>query len=132
MNALVRDIVMEVPDNARELFRRLEGPERFSLQGFPPSVALSLDPKVWIKASGDAYPPPLIIATLGPMIRQVSASAISFAAWPPSEILQKIQISSLKFMEKEFQKPGMIVDRLAARKALCKSRKRKRSTSDSD
>ena len=67
----VSDIVSNAPDKERKLFRRLSAPERLSLQGFPPEIARYLPRDAVVQASGNSYPPPLLIAVLGPVLKQI-------------------------------------------------------------
>eukprot|EP00959_Pyramimonas_sp_CCMP1952_P129378 2705526-Pyramimonas_sp.AAC.1 len=63
----------------------MEACERLALQGFPPSLALWMTGDVSLKAAGNAYAVPVVIAALCPLI-QVLKTAISngfdLQAWP--------------------------------------------------
>ena len=51
------------PDAEREFFRFFQPTERLALQGFDPEIILDFpNPKLAVKAAGNAYPVPLIIA----------------------------------------------------------------------
>ena len=64
----VGDVVEERADEDREFFRFFMGSELLALQGFPPKLLLKLGEDLCRKASGNAYPPPLMIAVLQPML----------------------------------------------------------------
>ena len=80
----VADIVSNAPDKERKLFRRLSAPERLSLQGFPPEIARYLPRDAVVQASGNSYPPPLLIAVLGPVLKQISDWG-RLSQWPEAE-----------------------------------------------
>ncbi|CAK0886992.1 unnamed protein product, partial [Prorocentrum cordatum] len=67
----VEDVVSDTPDENRRLFRKLTSPERFALQGFPPSTALQIDSKLAVFSTGNAYPPPLLLAVLAPLLKRM-------------------------------------------------------------
>ena len=74
---------MSLPDEDRAFFRLLDSRERFILQGFPHEVASKLPTEVCrVKAAGNAYPVPLLIANLHGMIKTITESNIDIVAWP--------------------------------------------------
>lgn len=63
------DVQVEKEDHERAFFRFLLPEERFTLQGFPACIASSFKSSaLQIKASGNAYPVPLIGAALAPLV----------------------------------------------------------------
>ena len=60
------------PDNKRRYFRFLDSTERLTLQGFRKDVLASSPDCLRRKASGNAYPVPLVAAVLAPMLQQLS------------------------------------------------------------
>ena len=75
---------LEAADNLRQYFRFLQPTERLILQGFHASVASNLkDPALVIKATGNAYPVPLVIAATHGMLRAIADSTLDLATWPP-------------------------------------------------
>ena len=87
----ISDIVDNVPYEKREFFRWLANVERLTLQGFRKEVALELTDASAFKAAGNAYPIPLIISAVHPMIQaihQAIAAGFNFVDWPPSEMLE--------------------------------------------
>jgi len=64
----VGDVVDKREDEDREFFRFFKGSELLALQGFPPKLLLKLGEDICRKASGNAYPPPLMIAVLQPLL----------------------------------------------------------------
>ena len=60
------------PDNKRRYFRFLDSTERLTLQGFKKDVLASSPDCLRRKASGNAYPVPLVAAVLAPMLQQLS------------------------------------------------------------
>ncbi len=67
----VADIVNGVPDHERAFFRKLQDVERLTLQGLPPEVLATLSPGKAVFAAGNAYPVPLIIACIQPMLMAI-------------------------------------------------------------
>jgi len=67
----VADVVNETADSDREFFRKLMDSERLILQGLPTDLLLTLPPGRAVFASGNAYPPPLIISAMQPMLMAV-------------------------------------------------------------
>ena len=93
----VADVVANTPDRDRTFFRKLTGAERFTLQGLPKTMALHLSKRMSLKASGNAYPPPLITATLLPLLKAMANSTVDLTNWPtqplpaeaPPEVMKK-------------------------------------------
>eukprot|EP00973_Karenia_brevis_P055277 7685128-Karenia_brevis.AAC.1 len=86
--ANVGEVFDDIPDEQRKLFRKVRGPERLALQGFPKSLALLLQ-KRCIVAAGNAYPPPLIVAVLYPMLQALKASGLDLREWPSAAKVSK-------------------------------------------
>ena len=123
----VRDIVLRTEDSSREFFRKLLLPERLQLQGFPASLALRLPENKITVASGNAYPVPLIIASLFPMIAAVGNSDVALSAWPPPEALLSGVPIGISKLARALASPGRIVDKPKHEKAQRRAkRKRKR------
>ena len=85
----------KVPDASREFFRFFAPTERLALQGFMPKIILDFPTtKLAIKAAGNAYPVPLIIATTHGIIKAisdaVSESRLDILNWPPVSATQNI------------------------------------------
>jgi len=88
----VADVINQVEDKSREFFRFLLETERLALQGFPPEAARDFPSDgLIIKATGNAYPPPLIMAAAAPLIQSLGRPAdwpfrpadnLNFATWP--------------------------------------------------
>eukprot|EP00959_Pyramimonas_sp_CCMP1952_P122515 2561411-Pyramimonas_sp.AAC.1 len=79
----VSDILSEVPDKDRSFFRFLRPTERLALQGLPPSAALHMPSHaVAVKGAGNAFPPPLIMAVMHPMIDALQQSSFDLGSWP--------------------------------------------------
>jgi len=83
----VADVINQVEDKSREFFRFLLETERLALQGFPPEAARDFPSDgLIIKATGNAYPPPLIMAAAAPLIKAMGADRpagnFNFATWP--------------------------------------------------
>ena len=109
----VRGIIDRTPDSSREFFRKLSVPERLGAQGFNTSLAMDLAPASAIKATGNAYPVPCMIAVFEPMIRSlVSTSHFSFASWPPSTSAPKLR-DMIVFQERLTKKPRSLPKRQA-------------------
>jgi len=88
--ATVSHIVEGVPDESREIFRKLTNSERLALQGFPPELALELSEAAAFKAAGNAYPVPLLIAVLHPMVAAIVDSisrGFDFVSWPSADVI---------------------------------------------
>ena len=125
----VQDIVRRTEDSSREFFRKLLLPERLQLQGFPASLALRLPESKITFASGNAYPVPLIIASLFPMIVAVGNSDVALSAWPPPEALLSGVPSCISKLARALASPGRLVDKSKHEKA---QRRAKRKRCDSE
>ena len=121
----VRDVVHEVADSEREYFRKLTGPERLGLQAFPPDIAELVPEDKHVFASGNAFPPALIIAVLQPMLKAVGPA---LAEWPPAEVLKDEDLPFIDDFIKALCKPGKIINRgkYLVHKAAQKKKSRKR------
>ncbi len=125
----------EVPDKERVFFRKVRGTERIVGQGFPKSTRLQL-PGLSVKAAGNAYPVPLIIANLHGMINAIGNPAFAFASWPPKEVVSTVSASLMRTIMRMLNARGRVVDKAKARfaqakaKAKAKTLKRKNSFLD--
>ena len=82
----VRD--MEKPDEEKEFARFLLPKERLVLQGFPADVYDKLPTETTVvKAAGNAYPVPLLMACLKPIVEEISTTNDDMMAQPPSQEL---------------------------------------------
>jgi len=63
---------IEKPSGERAFFRMLHPAERMALQGFDPCICKNLSPAKAVKAAGNAYPPPLILAALAPLLDAIA------------------------------------------------------------
>lgn len=83
----VQCVVEGFADEDREVFRFLKETERLALQGFPPTVARELGTRTLaVKAAGNAYPPPLIIAAAHPLLQAIADSTLDLAKWPATSV----------------------------------------------
>ena len=126
----VSDVVTNVEDSSRQVFRFLTGPERLILQGFPAKVALKLPQKKLTFASGNSYPIPLIVATLYPMLRALADSSFDLLRHPQPNLLADNVPEVVKKMLKDLGSPGRIVN-TAKRQNYLRQQKRKRKGSGS-
>ena len=84
----VADVINQVEDKNKEFFRFLLETERLTLQGFPPEAARDFPSDgLVLKATGNAYPPPLIMAAAAPLIQAMGADRpagdnFNFSTWP--------------------------------------------------
>ena len=125
----VRGVADKTPDDQREFFRKFRNSERLALQGFPPDIVFQLSPELAMFAAGNAYPVPLIIATLHPMLHALSLSKVNLASWPPAELLLPGVPDCLdKFTKDSLKKPRL----LKGAKGPVKKRARSKSAEDSD
>ena len=60
------------PEAARRFFRFLDSTERLTLQGFKKNVLSASSEALRVKASGNAYPVPLLAAVLAPLLQQLA------------------------------------------------------------
>ena len=130
----VHDVVHDVPDASREFFRILSPPERLTLQGFPAKMAATLGKTLTYKASGNAYPPPLMLACLYPMMAAIGSSSINLQLWPPSDLPKLLPDPQLVRLRRLLLARGRIVNRnkFAAAKHKAALSKKRKSSSDSD
>ena len=122
-------VLNNTPDHLRRFFRKLRNTERLALQGFPTTVALHLTRPMAMKAAGNAYPVPLILATLWPMLRILALSDLDLLAWPPCESLQRsVFLDSISntldvcnLFIKELSARGLVVDKKKAATARARA-----------
>jgi len=76
----VKGCVNSSPDSERDFMRLVHNSEKLTCQGFPKNVLVSLGSQSLAqKASGNAYPPPLIVANLHPIVKGiVEADGLNF------------------------------------------------------
>ena len=85
----VKKVVEQVPDHDRPWFRMLRDTERLTRQGSPPiTLPLDLEGKTRF-AAGNAFPVPVIVAMLRPMLEALSTSGLDLASWPPRNMLSR-------------------------------------------
>ena len=78
---------LHTPDCDRRLSRFVSPKERLALQGFPPIVHTWLgSDNLAIKAAGNAYPVPLTLASLHPLVCAIEGR-ITLLKWPPPGLL---------------------------------------------
>ena len=124
----VRDIVSGTPDDQREYFRKLTGAERLALQGFPQGVSSLLPPWLVAHAAGNAYPPPLIIAVLGPMLLALQNSKV-WRTWPEQAVFSNLEPPEVDQLARACSRPARVVNRAkhaAFAEATASARKRRR------
>ena len=83
----VRDVMEQIPDSQRELFRKVHVEEKMLAQGFPRDVAHKMSHAACTKAAGNAYPVPLIAAVLHPMITTLVGWP-NLKEWPTAADMQ--------------------------------------------
>ena len=123
--------VKDKPDHEREFFRFLLPAERLVAQGFPKGLRHELQSSsLAVKASGNAYPVPLIIANLHGMIACMATGG-GLSQWPPPELVSGVAppclaqaMAAFKAPRKSLPKPSKPVH-----KKCMKRLKRKRSGS---
>ena len=130
----VHDVIDNTPDEQREYFRKIHDVERLQLQGLPASLLAQLPAGKALKASGNAYPVPLIIAVLQPILMEVSKK-IHLPSWPPPEIVSSRPDGLGDFHRALKALPRIIckkkhAEHMAKVKAFLKKRKRRDSDSD--
>ena len=126
----VSDVLDQVPDEERGFFRKLQPTERFAMMGFPPNIVVSLGEQLAGKASGNAYPTQLIIASLCPMVRALGMSSLDLASWPSAPVLDCADIDQkLKLAKRLLDARDRIVDKKKHDKSLGGRHKRSRSSS---
>ena len=120
----VKDVIDRRPDAEREFMRRLTNCERLALQGFPPEVASWLTPAKCFRASGNAYPIPLLIAVLHPVLQAIGEkSDFNFLVWPPASMVSRMVPSGLTEFEKLVRATPKLLPK-KSKKAQHKGRKR--------
>ena len=127
-------VVGDVEDDQRDFFRFLTKPERLALQGFPPELAMDLPEEKICFASGNAYPIPLIIAVLHPMLMTIaSCEQLDFPSWPAADDITEVtEASVVKQVRKAFADKGKIVNKKKhneAKQRIRRKKKRHRSSS---
>jgi len=103
----VADVINQVEDKSREFFRFLLATERLALQGFPPEAARDFPSERLIKATGNGYPPPLIMAAAAPLIQAMGADRpagdnFNFATWPADWPSFQSDVSNSKLDERHW------------------------------
>ena len=105
----VADVINQVEDKSREFFRFLLAAERLALQGFPPEAARDFPSERLIKATGNGYPPPLIMAAAAPLIQAMGADRpagdnFNFATWPAAfqSDISKSQLDERRWLRNMF------------------------------
>lgn len=121
------DVLANTPDHLRTFFRKLTGPERLALQGFPPSAARDLPYDLICHAAGNAYPPPLILAVLGPMLLALSRSSC-WKAWPNTRVISFNEPPEVADMLKACKRKPLVVDRAKAEKARARAKAKSRAS----
>ena len=88
------------PEAERRFFRFLDSTERLTLQGFKKSVLSTSSEALRIKASGNAYPVPLLAAVLAPLLQQLAhPSARSHLDGRPQGNVQDADSAASRFEE---------------------------------
>lgn len=124
----VADVVNEVPDEEREFCRKVMAAERLTSQGFPAELLFGLGRELATFAAGNAYPVPLIIAALHPILEAIGNCDV-LATWPPQDMVSKTLPACLGQAMEAFKRPGRLTAKVKQRAKLAK-RKRKRAHSD--
>jgi site-specific DNA-cytosine methylase len=128
-------VVANVADEMRLFFRFFTLPERLALQGFPPQLALDLPETKICFASGNAYPVPLLVAVLCPMLHAVASSEqVDFASWPGNEMSSQIEPRLIPTVLRALASPGRVVNRGKHERAMMLNKRknlRKRGRSQS-
>ena len=107
------DVIDGTPDEQRRFFRKFKNCERLTLQGLPAETALLLEPSKAVKAAGNAYPMPLIIATLAPMLPALTESSIQLAEWPPQRLLSQKVPEDMQAFVKALKRKGQFLFKLS-------------------
>ena len=90
----VRD--MEKPDDEKEFARFLLPKERLVLQGFRADVYDKLPTEsTVVKAAGNAYPVPLLMACLKPIVEEISKTNDGLMARPPSPVVDDVAVYNI-------------------------------------
>lgn len=99
----VAGVVDQTPDNEREYMRFVRNSEKLVAQGFSASVHLFLNSRCAQKASGNAYPPSLLVAVMHPCLEALAN--FNLEQWPPQDVLSTKLPSCLRAAVAEFAKP---------------------------
>ena len=130
----VADVMEGVPDHKRELFRLLTACERLTLQSFRADNVLTLGTHLALKATGNAYPPVLILVVLQPLLMAVatacSSSGFDLMSWPPPELPDMLEPSVLKELAASLRARGRIVHKRKFETWKNGNKKRPRALSD--
>ena len=122
----VRGVVQRLPDSEREVFRRPRHVERWMAQGFPAAMAADIPPALQVTASGNAFPPCLILANVHGMV-QAMAGDCRFLSWPPESMRVHGDVPEcVRTFPSSLKGQGRLLD--ATRGARRKGRKRGRSS----
>ena len=132
----VGDVVLGTPDASRTFFRFIQPIERLPLQGFPTTLVKTLPAELIVKACGNAYPPPVILAAVAPMIMAFAFSGVDTANWPPIELLSQGMPDEVQKAMVAMRRPLRVADKKKhaawkAKHAPAKKRKN-RHRSDSE
>eukprot|EP00973_Karenia_brevis_P082759 11471178-Karenia_brevis.AAC.1 len=133
----VADVCDETPDGEREFFRKLADCERLLLQGVPSNVLGLLPPGKAVFACGNAFPVPLIISALHPLL-DVIGQKIDLAQWPATHNAP-FNESDMKAFTDTLKKKSAVIDkkkwrqakekRTAAKRKAARKRKQRRANS---
>ena len=111
--------VLSVPDilKPKPKFRRLLEPkERLLLQGFDSHLQEEFDSdNLVLKATGNAYPVPLIGACLAPMVQAIAKRNTLFATWPVNKVIDE-------------SKTEKIIHKITKQKASNKDKNKRKTT----
>ena len=118
----VKDVVGNREYSEFEFFRFIVVAERLALQGFEPEILNELDTTALaLKASGNAYPVPLIIAALHPILKLIANPKFKFKAWPPRNILSsRVPEIVPKIMQLLLAKGGSLKTAASATQKTCR------------
>ena len=125
------------PRSSRRFCRLLLPAERLSLQGFPTGIVNALGSDLLaIKATGNAYPVPLIAACVAPIIVAIAASEQSLLQWPehasPLPETDTSMVDSLLYADASVKKrpAGRVLKRPAASRGSACKKAPKRAMAD--
>ena len=83
----VADVIDDTPDSERSFMRKIRSSEKLLAQGFPPADVMSfMSSRLAQKAAGNAYPVPLLLAVLQPLVKLLERDDFDFANWPPENM----------------------------------------------
>ena len=126
----VDDVVAATPDSQRRVFRVLQATERLTIAGFPAKLVEHLGVKLTMKATGNAYPPALIIATLAPLLRALST--MDLTQWPPAGLPTNVPGGLLDRAKRLRKARARIVDKAKYERWKKASQKKRKRSSSSD